>query len=58
VIVDGVAYTVAQVRALAAEVRRLELKVAELTDTLTFRSAALNRVAAENHRLRETCKPL
>jgi len=58
VIVDGVPYTAAQIRALAAEVRRLNLKVAELTDTLTLRSAALNRVAAENDRLRETCKPL
>jgi hypothetical protein len=52
VIVDGVPYTAAQIRALAAEVRRLELKVAELTDTLALRSAALNRVAAENDRLR------
>jgi hypothetical protein len=58
VIVDGVPYTAAQIRAMVAEVRRLELKVAELTDTLTLRSAALNRVATENDRLRETCQPL
>jgi hypothetical protein len=57
-IVDGVPYTAAQIRALVATVRRLELKTAELTDTLALRSAALNRVAAENDRLRETCKPL
>ena len=57
-IVDGVAYTPGMVRRLILERHQLAADLEHLRDTLTLRSAALNRVAAENDRLRETCKPL
>ena len=52
IIVDGVGYTTAQVRTFILERHELASEVATLRDTLRLRSAALNRVAAENDRLR------
>lgn len=51
-IVDGVAYTAAQVRRLVQERHQLAQELARMKLLLTLRSAALNRVAAENDRLR------
>ena len=53
-IVDGVAYTAPQIRRLVLERHQLAQDLARTKHTLTLRSAALNRVAAENDRLRET----
>ena len=52
VIVDGVGFTSAQVRALIRERHQLASDLAVVLHTLRLRSDALNRVAAENDRLR------
>ena len=52
VIVDGAGFTSAQVRALIRERHQLASDLAVALHTLRLRSDALNRVAAENDRLR------
>lgn len=51
-IVDGVGYTTGQIRRLVLERHELASEVVILKDTLRRRTAALNRVAAENDLLR------
>ena len=51
-IVDGVAYTPAMIRAIVRERHQLAADAQRLAETLRLRSDALNRVTAENERLR------
>ena len=53
IIVDGVAYTPAMIRALLRERHDLAMELALCRDTLRHRTAALNRVVAERAPLSE-----
>lgn len=57
IIVDGVAYTPAMIRALILDRHQLATTAQELAQLLRLRSEALNRVAAENDRLRHAARP-